>query len=241
MPGEVSQEIGRAYVHIFIGCLERAVRGFRQTFDVYAQPEKLTFAGFSGAPYSFDVSGLNEGREVFVESKGYRDASGILDAYKEFLAKAYCASVQIERHRHDHFWFVTNVPFGSSLGRRLSSPEFVSEALRSTRPPAAAAIIGGATIDENHVRSLSERIAVAIFTDSFVRVMGTLYRFRQGDTLWSVTKLIHGGRMPLPHFDPIVARVKRMNDLQDPNRIRSGQRLHLPWFGVHHTEGEVGV
>lgn len=204
---------------------------------MYAQPEKVTFTGFSGASYSFDISGLNEGREVFVESKGYRDASGILDAYKEFLAKAYCASVQIARHRDDHFWFVTNVPFGSSFGRRLWSPEFVSEALRSTRPPAAAAIIGGATIDESQVRSLSRRIAVAIFTDSFVRVMGTLYRFRRGDTLWSATKLIHGGLIPLPHFEPIVTKVKHMNNLQDPNRIRSGQRLHLPWFGMQDANG----
>jgi hypothetical protein len=236
MPGEVSQEIGRAYVYVFSGCLERAVKGFRQTFDVYAQPEKLTFTGFSGASYSFDVSGMYEGREVFIESKGYRDGSGILDAYKEFLAKAYCASVQIARHRKDHFWFVTNVPFGTSLGRRLWSPEFMSEALRGAKPPAAAAIIGGALIDEAHVRSLSHRIAVGIFTDSFIRVMGTLYRFRPGDTLWSATKLIHGGRIPLARFEPIAVKVQYMNDLRDPNRIRSGQRLLLPWFGMQEAD-----
>jgi len=238
MPGEVSHEIGRGYVYVFSGCLERAVRGFRQTFDVYAQPEKVAFTGFSGASYSFDVSGMYDGREVFIESKGYRDGTGILDAYKEFLAKAYCASVQIARHRNDHFWFVTNVPFGSSLGRRLGSVEFISEALRRVRPPKADTIFGGALVDEAHVRSLSQRIAVGIFTDSFIRVMGTLYTFRPGDTLWSATKLIHGGRMPLPQFAPIAAKVQYMNDLRDPNRIRSGQRLLLPWFGM--VEADTG-
>jgi hypothetical protein len=199
---------------------------------VYTQPEKLTFTGLSGASYSFDIAGLYEGREVFVESKGYTDASGILQAYKEFLAKAYCTSVQIARHRSDHFWFVTNVPFGSSEGRRLSSPEYVSQALRAARPPAAAAIIGRATIDEAHVRSLSDRVAVAIFTDSFIRVMGTQYRFRPGDTLWSATKLIHGGRIPQPYFEPIVTQVKSLNNLRDPKRIKPGQRLRFPWFGM---------
>ena len=232
MPGEVSQETGRAYVYVFGGCLERAVSGFRQLFNVYTNPEKLAFTGFSGGEYSFDLSGLYEGAEVFVESKGYGDSSGLLDGYKEFLAKAYCTSVQIARHRRDHFWFVTNVPFGSSVGHRLWSAEFIAESLRASRPPKAAAIIGGAQIDDGHVRSLTQRIAVGIFTDSFIKVMGTLYRFQPGDTLWSATKLIHGGRIPLPQFAPIETKVQSMNNNQDPNRIRSGQRLHLPWFGI---------
>lgn len=232
MPGEISQEIGRAYVYIFSGCLERAVKGFKPTFDVYTHPEKLTFTGFSGTSYSFDISGLNEGREVFIESKGYQDASGILDAYKDFLAKAYCTSVQMARHRNDYFWFVTNVPFGSSFGRRLSSPDFIYDALHDKKDAAAGAFIGAAKVDKSHAVSLSERIAVGIFTDSFIRVMGTLYRFRPGDTLWSVTKLIHGGRIPLLRFEPIATMVKYMNNLQDSNHIRSGQRLHLPWFGI---------
>ncbi len=236
MPGEVSQETGRAYVYVFGGCLERAVKGFQQVFNVYQNPEKLTFAGFSGAEYSFDLSGLYEGAEVFVESKGYRDGSGILDGYKEFLAKAYCTSVQNMRHRNDHFWFVTNVSFGSSIGRRLWSPEFIADSLGGSKSPKAAMIIGSAPIDEGHVRSLSQRIAIGIFTDSFIKVMGVLYHFQPGDTLWSATKLIHGGRMPLPYFDPIVTSVQRMNNNQDPNRIRYGQRLHLPWFGIRDAD-----
>lgn len=208
------------------------MRTFRQTFDVYTSPDKLSFTGFSGAQYSFDLSGVCEGVEAFVECKGYRDATGILDGYREFLAKAYCTSVQATRHRCDLFWFATSVPFGSSFGRRLCSAEFIRESLTTAKPERAAALLGGAQIDVGHINSLSRRIAVAIFTDSFVRVMGTLYRFRPGETLWSAVKLIHGGRIPLPQFEPIVANVSYMNNLTDPNRIRAGQRLHLPWFGI---------
>jgi len=217
---------------VFGGCLERAVKKFRQTFNVYLHPEKLAFTGFSGVEYSFDLSGLYEEAEVFVESKGYRESSGLLDGYKEFLAKAYCTSVQSARHRQDYFWFVTNIPFASSIGRRLTSPEFIADSLCVSKPQKSAMLIGKASIDDGHIRALSQRIAVGIFTDSFIRMMGVLYHFQPGETLWSAIKLIHGGRIPLPQFEPIIAKVQLMNNQQDPNRIRSGQRLHLPWFGI---------
>src|SRR6266481_879877 len=232
MPGEVSHEIGRAYVFVLCGCLERAVKDFKPVFDVYSAPEKLSFTGFSGTPYSFDLSGYAHAAEVFVESKGYKDGASMLDAYREFLAKAYCTSVQFARHRRDQFWFATNVPFGSSIGRALVDSKFVSDSLRSSKSPGGAAILGDATIDDGHVRSLASPLAIGIFTDSFIKVMGTLYRFQPGESLWSATKLLHGGRIPLPHFDSVVAQVVSMNNLRNPNHIRSGQRLHLPWFGI---------
>lgn len=236
MPGEVSHEIGRAYVFVLCGCLQRAVKDFKPIFDVYSAPEKLSFKGLSGVPYSFDLSGYVPASEVFVESKGYKDGNSLLDAFREFLAKAYCTSVQFSRHRRDQFWFVTNVPFGSSIGRALVDPKFVSESLRGARSPGAAAILGDAAIDDGHVRSLVSRLAVGIFTDSFIKVMGTLYRFQPGDNLWIATKLLHGGRIPLPQFDSVVAKVLSMNNLRDANHIRSGQRLHLPWFGIPDLE-----
>ena len=52
MPGEVSQESGRAYVYVFGGCLERAIKGFRQIFNGYENPEKVAFTGLSGTEYS---------------------------------------------------------------------------------------------------------------------------------------------------------------------------------------------
>lgn len=224
--------MGRAYVYVFGGCLERSVKSFRQLFNVYTNPEKLAFTGFSGAEYSFDLSGIYEGAEVFIESKGYRDSPGILDGYREFLAKAYCTSVQIARHRRDHFWFITNTPFGSSIGHRLWSPEFIADSLRRLKQSKETEIIGEAKIDDDHVWSLSQRIGVGIFTNSFIKIMGILYCFQPGDTLWSVTKLLHGGTIPISHFEPIMSKVRHMNDIQDPNLIRSGQRLHLPWYGI---------
>jgi hypothetical protein len=62
--------------------------------------------------------------------------------------------------------------------------------------------------------------------------MGTLYRFRPGDTLWSVTKLIHGGRIPTAQFEPIITHVRQMNNIPDPNKIRSGQQVNMPWLGI---------
>jgi hypothetical protein len=110
--------------------------------------------------------------------------------------------------------------------------KFIGEALRVQKSAGAAAILGDAAIDDAHVRSLASRLAIGIFTDSFIKVMGTSYRVQPGDTLWSATKLLHGGRIPLPQFDSVVAQVVGLNNLKDPNRIRSGQRLHMPWFGI---------
>jgi hypothetical protein len=232
MPGEISHEIGRAYVFVLCGCLQRAVKDFTPLFDVYSAPEKLSFKGLSGSDYSFDLSGHIHATEVFIESKGYKDGNSLLDAYREFLAKAYCTTVQFSRHQRDQFWFATNVPFGTSIGRKLVDSQFVSDSLRSSKSPGAAAILGDAAIDDGHVRSLASRLAIGIFTDSFIKVMGTLYRFRPGDNLWNATKLLHGGRMPVSHYDSVVEQVVRMNNLRDPNHIRSGQRLHLPWYGI---------
>jgi hypothetical protein len=218
-------------VFVFRGCLERAVKGFRSLFDVYSAPQKLSFNGFSAAPYSFDLSGRYAYAEAFIESKGYKDGSNLLDGYKEFLAKAYCTSVQFARHRTDHFWFVTNVPFGTTAGRKLTDAGYVQEALKN---PSAKAkeLLGGATIDDSHVRSLATRLAVGIFTDSFIQVMGTLYQFKPGDTLWSATKQLHAGRIPRAGFGSVTEKFRVMNNVIDPNHIKSGQRLQVPWFGI---------
>jgi len=43
-PGEVNQEIGRAYQRVFIGALEASIKGFEKKFDVQTEPEKTSFA-----------------------------------------------------------------------------------------------------------------------------------------------------------------------------------------------------
>jgi hypothetical protein len=238
-PGERQQEIGRAYLHVLLGCLERSVRHFEALFDVLSTPDKLLFTGLSGEAFSFDAIGrFNHPlllAEVFVESKGYAEGGGLYDQYKEFLAKAYSVSVSFNRHKRDLFWFVTNVPFAVSVGAKLTSPEVVETVLTAERNERVQRILGGAPIDKAQVRSLAKRLGVCIFTDSFIRWMGISYKARAGDTVWSITKLIHAGRVPTTTFNEVTALVGRLNNLQDVNKIRSGQRLHLPWYGMPRT------
>jgi hypothetical protein len=227
-PGEIAQEIGRAYVHVFGGCLEQAIRPFIRRFDIYSAPHKLTFKSFSGRDYSFDIGGQYGYEEVFIESKGYSTGSNLLDEYRAFVAKAYVTSVQSKRHSRDLFWFVTNVPFGCATGSALVSPDFITESLGSE---AARPILSAALIDPGHVRSLAERLAAIILTDAFIRVVGFTYVVQSGDTLWSILKMAHGGRAPRA-FGVIAAEVSTKNNLQSPDRILAGQRLLVPWYGM---------
>ena len=236
VPGEVPQEIGRAYVQVLVGCLERTLRHFRRSFEVASNAEKLTFEGMTGTSYSFDVLGVfahpAHHYEVFLECKGHKDGSHVLESYKEFVAKAYATSVMYSRHRGDLFWFVTNVPFGSSVGRRLTSREFMLSALTTDRNEKVEAILGAAPVDRAFVSSLSQRVAVCIFTDSFVKLMGVTYFVRRGESVWSIIRVLHGGRIPRPQFAPVAELVGTLNNLANVNRIKAGQRLHIPWFGL---------
>jgi len=231
-PGEVQQEIGRAYLYVLIGCLERAVRHFEKLFDVLSSPEKVAFTGLAGTNFSFDAVGRFSDpiqlAEVFIESKGYADGSGLYEHYKEFIAKAYSVSVAHPRHRRDLFWFVTNVPFAPAIGARLAAPETVRAALTNERNERVRKILGDAPIDREHIRLLANRLAVCIFPDSFIRWMGI-----SGDNLWGIIKLMHAGRIPTVTFTEVSALVARLNNIEDVDRIRSGRRLYLPWYGIY--------
>jgi len=230
LPGEIPQAIGRAYVKVLAGCAERSVRHFRQLYDLENEPDKLTFSGPLGQSYSFDTGGWynppDGGREVFIESKGHKNGSKVFEGYKEFLARAYLTSVLNNRHRKDLFWYLTNVPFASSVGRDLTSATYIKAAL------SGVALLGSIVIDDDHIERLSELVSVGIFTDSFIRVMGITHFVRPRETVWSIIKLIHGDSMPRNFFAPIQGEVAYLNDLDDPNKIKSGQRLHIPWHGI---------
>jgi hypothetical protein len=236
VPGEIPHDIGRAYSEVLLGSLERSLRRFRRTFEVHSEPHKVSFIGPTGKEFSFDAAGilreLYTSHEVFVECKGYQDGSKLLDSYKEFLARAYAVSVLYSRHRSDLFWFVTNVPFGSSVGRALTSAEFMHASLVNARTSEIREILGGSPVDERYVRSLKGRVAVCVFTDSFIRLMGVELRVKAGETVWSIVKKLHAGRMPRSSFQPIAQEVAVMNKLDNPNRIKAGQRLHVPWYGL---------
>jgi len=232
MPGEVSQEIGRAYVYVLSGCLHRCISGFEPLFDVYTSPEKVSFVGNSGASYSFDSVGAYDDAEVLIEYKGYSNGDGLLASYREFLEKAYCTSVQFSRHSHDDFWFVTNVPFASKAGREIVSPKFVRDTLTSMQSRSESRILGETPIDDGYVRRLCERLAVVILTDSFIKLIGIRYRVRSGDSVWRLVKRIHGGRIPGGNFGYIESQVRDANRLEDAGHIQAGQLILLPWYGM---------
>jgi len=236
MPGEIPQEIGRAYVQVLVGCLERTVKCFRRAFDVLDAPDKLAFDGANGANFSFDVLGHYRHplypREVLVECKGHKDGSKVFEGYKEFLAKSYVTTVNYRRHTRDLFWFVTNVAFGCSIGKKITSPEFVYSVLTKDRNDQVSSLLGSSHVDDKFVTDLSNRLSVCIFPDSFIRRMGVSYLVKSGESVWSIFKGIHAGRVPMPHFEPIADEVAKLNDLKSANHIKSGQRLHVPWYGI---------
>jgi len=212
------------------------VRSFRRTFEVQITPDKLMFSGPTGVSFSFDVSGTfhhpAHTSEVFIESKGHKDGSRLLEGYKEFLAKSYATSVSYSRHKRDLFWFLTNVPFGSTFGRNLTSAQYIYSWLTSERNEKVESLLGSSPVDFDHVTSLAKRASVCVFTDSFIRVAGISYPVKHGDSIWSITQLLHGGRIPFGDFYPIKNIVAELNKLDNPDKILAGKRLHIPWYGL---------
>ena len=236
VPGEIPQEIGRAYAQVLIGCLERSVRFFRCQFEVHEAPEKLTFSAFSGKEFSLDalarLSDPSWNCEALVECKGHKDGSKVFDEYKQFVAKAYCVSVAYARHKRDCFVFASNVPFGSSIGRRLVSPDFVHQILIDKENEAVSSLIGAAPVDTRTAEMVSRSLVIAVYPDSMIRLMGISYRVKPQESIWSIMKVLHGGKIPRPYFQPVAETVAKMNDLTNPDKIKAGQRLHLPWYGL---------
>jgi hypothetical protein len=170
---------------------------------------------------------------VFIESKGYGSGGGLLGQYKEFVAKSYAISVMYERHHQDYFWFATNTPFGSSVGIRLTSPNYIQTILTTESTPPIRSILGPLTVDEGHVRRLSQLISVGIFPDSFIRRMGIIYLVKPGENLWHIINSIHA-YPEFSAFDPIASLVAELNrdQISSPDMIFPGQHLHLPWYGI---------
>lgn len=234
-PGEVTQAIGRAYALALVGCLEGTVNGFRGIFDAETSPEKLSFALPSGRAVSFDASGVLERkgwppREVLIECKGHRDGNAVLDGYRTFLGNAFFVSNTIARHSQDAFWFATNVPFGSTYGRRLTEYDVVNKLLQEHEE--ARSLIASAKDPVDLVHRFLGKVTVCIFPDSFMRLTGVSYRVRQDDNLWTILAKLHGGVVPVDDYQPIANSVARQNDLASPDLIEPGASLQVPWFGI---------
>lgn len=239
-PGEVNQAVGKAYVEVFVASLQRTIPGFENKFLVYNEPEKTAFDGRASKGYSFDFNGVfrREGRavDVFGESKGYSNAGNLMDEYRAFLAKAYVTSTDYKRNREDHFWFVTNVPFACSEGSGVRNLAFARTTLIEKRNASVKEILGDSHVDEGFLRDLIDRLGVFILTDSYLMNSMLAYRVKRGDTLWSILKNLNGGRAPAG-FGSLAGKIARINNLDSPDRIRSGQRINLKWKGISGREG----
>lgn len=234
-PGEVNQVLGRAYLDVFVAALQASIPGFENKFNVYNEHEKTSFKARGVKDYSFDFNGIyrREWRsfEVFGESKGYSRARNLLDEYRSFLAKAYITSTDYKRHKADYFWFVTNVPFACNEGAGVCSLQFARAALSDKTNPRIAEILGDGHVDEDFLRDLVGRLGVFILTDSYLMNTALSYRVSAGETLWNIVKRFHGGRVP-SGFGAFAGQIAKENNLDSPDRIRSGQWIKLTWKGI---------
>jgi hypothetical protein len=242
-PGETNHVVGQAYVKVLVGCLEYTVKPFQKQFDIYTNPEKLTFAkAGGGGTFSFDAMGTyihpSKNCEMFIESKGYTSGASLLSAYREFIAKAYVTKCLNLRHSNDHFCFVTNVPFGSSEGRNLTSTDFIlQKALNREADEQVKSILGEITLDRDHIESLSQKLSLCFFTDSFIRISGITYKVKEDESLWTIIEDIHAKQLPNRPFTQINSVVQAWNpQVRDPDLIVSGESLHLPWYGIDLVE-----
>jgi hypothetical protein len=242
-PGEVNQMVGRAYQCVFMGALESSIRGFEKKFDVHSEPEKMSFTGRTGKSFSFDFSGIYkqpwQSREVLGECKGYSKGGGLLAEFRVFLAKAYVASSDYARHRNDHFWFVTNVPFACSEGSGIRSVEFLQGTLTANATPEVKEILGDGNVDSAVVFSLAHRIGVFILTDSFLMNTDLIYKVEHGESLWTILKKFHAGQAP-GGFGSMARDIAFKNGLRSPDHVTSGKRIRFSWRGIERTLGGGG-
>lgn len=233
--GEVNQAIGQAYQYVFVGALEHSIRYFENQFHVHENPEKLSFRGRTGKPYSFDFGGIYRHpmgvREVFGESKGYSRGDTLIREFRLFLARAYVTSVDHSRHRRDFFWFVTNVPFACSEGRSLLSTQFAEKVLSDPEDRAVREIIGNPDLDAQLIRDLIGRTSVFILTDSFLQQTSIRYKVKPGETIWSILRRMHAGHAP-SDFRRQADLIAHNNDLPSPDKVISGKVLKLSWKGI---------
>jgi hypothetical protein len=242
-PGEINQIIGQSYVKVLTGCLEYTVKPFQKQFDVYTSPEKLMFnKGGGKGTFSFDAMGIYKHPlkpcEMFIESKGYSVGSSLLKEYREFVAKSYITTVLNSRHSKDYFCFVTNVPFGSSEGKKLTSVDFLTNKALNPRDDAELhSILGDIPIDRDYVESLSKRLSVCFFTDSFIRISGISYKVQDGESIWTILEDLHAKQVPDIFIRKINSTVQSWNpQVKDIDLIVTGEVLHSPWYGINEID-----
>ena len=174
MPAESTHEIGRRGTIETVELLWRILGNrIRLPFNAYDHAEKLAFdqgRPFGVPPFSFDLKGNLERRdprrvggseavEVFVEVKKYSTGDGLLGEFASFLQRAAVAA-SVPAHKDTWFFFVSNVPFGSSKGVQLCNGEYLAECSTSWHEQL-----------KKDVSTLHSRIVVIVATESFVRML----------------------------------------------------------------------
>jgi hypothetical protein len=139
MTTEATHEVGRSGVIEAKSFLERVLGGtIGLPFNVYDNPEKLTFAGCQELAlpgFAMDLRGHlsrdnraslagREVAEVLAEVKTYTSGGALLTKYAEFLRRAGCIA-QGPAHRTTWFIFLATSPFGTTKGSALSDGAFL--------------------------------------------------------------------------------------------------------------------
>jgi hypothetical protein len=109
--------------------------------------------------------------------------------------------------------------FGCSIGRKTTSTEFVYSVLTKDRNDQVASILGSSHVEDEFAVNLSERLSVCILADSFIRRMGVSYLVKNGESVGSIVKGLHAGRLPRARFEPIADLVVKLNDLKSADNI----------------------
>jgi hypothetical protein len=154
------------------------------------------------------------------------------------VAKSYITTVLNSRHSKDYFCFVTNVPFGSSEGKKLTSVDFLTNKALNPRDDAELySILGDIPIDRDYVESLSKRLSVCFFTDSFIRISGISYKVQDGESIWTILEDLHAKQVPDISLGKINSTVQSWNpQVKDIDLIVTGEVLHLPWYGINEID-----
>lgn len=136
---------------------------------------------------TFDMFGFILGdnrRPVYVENKDDTNVSRLYADYLEFLANAYSSTarrIQTTKDQNAEFMWVSTHPFSQNRWGRLATPEEIHTALEK-HPK----VLGSATVDQELVRTVAQRIWVLVMNhrqieisltqEEVLKVMPTLKR-----------------------------------------------------------------
>ncbi|MCS5423201.1 MULTISPECIES: hypothetical protein [Psychrilyobacter] len=230
MPEE-QHKIGLEYVQKFGAILTANLQhsNFKVTFNAYDNPNKLKFKTETKKEISFDLQGFmkykNISRDVWIESKGYSEGSNLLNQYKNFIARSFFIWNTNERYQDDIFIFITNVPFGSTLGKKLNSKEFVKASVLEFGTEYFKDLNGIKEL-EGTIYEFFKNIFPIILTDSYIELISETFKVSEGQSLWNLWRDRENKNLSWDQFEALmgILNVNKKNfDL-----LRKGEVLNIP-------------